>query len=149
MLIVPTVGVVTASLTLFGCFVLIRRRHSARKPEREHEEVHDPFEQGGVGERRVAARRKGNHVGILVTDPEAQGEPVFGWVVDRSLTGLCLMLSEEVAPETILSVKPRQHPPATPWVKVRVRNCKRDPDGFEIGCEFERVPAWGVLLLFG
>jgi hypothetical protein len=148
-LIVPTVGVVTTSLTLLSCFLLVRYCRPARKPEGEQAERHDPFEQGAVGERRVAARRKGNHVEVLVTDAEIQGEPVLGWVVDRSLGGLCLLLSEELSEGTIVSVKPRQHPPGTPWVKVQVRKCKRDADGFEIGCQFERVPPWGVLLLFG
>jgi PilZ domain len=144
---VSAVGVVTAWLTLFGFFMLVR--HQRRKPEEKPAENHDPFEQGSVGESRRAVRRKGNHVEILVTDAEVRGEPVLGWVVDRSQTGLCLILSEELTEGTILSIKPRQHPPATPWVKVRVRNCKRDAAGFFIGCEFERIPPWGVMLLFG
>jgi hypothetical protein len=147
--IVLAVGIVTAWITLFSCFMLVRHRRLARMQDGEQAELHDPFDQGSVGERRVAARRKGNPVEILVTDAETQGEPVLGWVVDRSLSGLSLMLSEELAEGTILSVKPRQHPPATPWVKVQVRNCTRDSAGFVIGCEFERVPPWGVLLLFG
>jgi hypothetical protein len=146
-LIVATVGVVAAWLTLFGWLMLVRRRR--REVAREQAEVYDPFEQGSVGEARRAARRKGNNVEILVTDAEARGEPVLGWVVNRSQIGLCLMLSEELTQGTILSVKPRQHPPATPWVRVQVRNCKRDSAGFMIGCEFESVPPWGVMLLFG
>jgi hypothetical protein len=146
-LIVLTVGIVTAWLTLFGWLMLVRRR--GREAAREQAEVYDPFEQGSVGESRRAARRKGNNVEILVTDAEARGEPVLGWVVNRSQIGLCLMLSEELAQGTILSVKPRHHPPTTPWIRVRVRNCKRESAGFLIGCEFESMPPWGVMLLFG
>ncbi len=147
--IVPAVGVAIASCTLVSCFLLVRHRRPGRKSEVEQAQWHDPFDQGSVGERRVAARRKGNHVHILVTDAEARGEPILVWVIDRSLGGLCLMLSEELSAGTILSIKPRQHPPGTPWVKVQVRTCKRDSDRFELGCQFVRVPPWGVLLLFG
>lgn len=146
---IPAVGLFAAWLTLFaGRFVLSRWR-AARAERTPPGPAHDPFDHGSATERRDALRRKDNHVEVLVSDAEAQQEPVRAWVIDRSTGGLCLLLHEEVAPGTVLSVMPRQSPPGTPWVRAEVRSCRKDKAGYEVGCQFVRTPPWGVLLLFG
>jgi hypothetical protein len=148
--VIPAVGLTASLMTLFvGRFVLARWRSRVRPGAGSAGPVHDPFDYGSATERRTAARRGGNPIEALITDAEATAEPVRGWVTDRSMGGLCLLLSEEVGPGTILSVKPRNSPPATPWVQVEVRSCKKDRSGYEVGCMFVRTPPWAVLLLFG
>jgi hypothetical protein len=152
--VIPAAGLAASLLALCaGRFVLSRRRRSASAKAREQgaagDNAHDPFEQGSVSEKRAAYRRKGNPTEVLVSDAEATLEPVRGWVLDRSVGGLCLLLHEEVAAGTVLSVRPRQAPPGTPWVCVEVRNCKQDRTGYEVRCEFVRTPPFSVQLLFG
>jgi PilZ domain len=145
---IPAAGLLAALLSLFvGRFLLARSR--TRQKQAAHGPAHDPFDHGSVTERRGTPRRKGNAVEVLITDAEAAGEPVRAWVVDRSMGGLCLHLNDELAPGTVLSLKPRNGPPATPWVQVEVRSCKKDRSGYETGCQFVRTPPWAVLLLFG
>jgi hypothetical protein len=109
----------------------------------------DPFLHGGAGDQRVTVRRKGNPVEILVSDAAAAVEPYRGLVVDRSMGGLCLSLPSEVDVGTVLSVRLRQGPESTPWVKVQVTHCNADRGGYSVGCRFLRTPTWNVLLLFG
>ncbi len=145
---VPVIGVLTAGLTLFaGRAVLRRLRPAASRTALLAE--HDPFLQGSTSERRVASRRKGNHVEILVTDAAAVAEPTRGWVVDRSMSGLCLLLNQAVAEGGVISIRPRQGPAGTPWVRVDVRTCSESKGVYEIGCQFQRTPPWSVMLLFG
>ncbi len=149
----PAAGLLATLLTLFaGRFVLSRLR-AAIAPKAEEDEargpVHDPFDHGSATERRGTVRRTGNPIEVLVSDAEAALEPVRGWVIDRSMGGLCVLVQEEVAAGTVLSIKPRKGPPGTPWVQVEVRSCKQDQAGYEIGCQFVRTPPWAVMLLFG
>jgi hypothetical protein len=146
--VIPAAGFVAALLSLFVGRLLLSRSRTRQRSEAEAP-PYDPFDYGSATERREAPRRKGNPIEVLVTDPEVAGEPVRGWVVDRSMGGLCLMLNDEIAPGTVLNIMPRNGPPATPWVEVEVRTCKKDRTGYEAGCQFVRTPPWAVLLLFG
>jgi hypothetical protein len=145
---IPAAGMLAALLSLVVGRLIFSRSRS-RGEAAADKPTHDPFDQGSVTERRGSARRKGNVVEVLVTGSDTEEEPARGWVVDRSMGGLCLTLNEEVAPGTVLNLKPRNGPPATPWVEVEVRSCKKDRSGYEVGCQFIRTPPWAVLLLFG
>lgn len=153
--VVPLIGLLAAGLTLVAGRVFLRRRLVVPPPSAPAPIAPapvadiDPFLQGGSGERRLAARRKGNHVEVLVTDADAVTEPVRGWVIDRSLGGLCVELARPVRVGEVLSLKPRQAPPGTPWVRVEVRSCNSSRGYFEVGVQFQRTPPWAVLLLFG
>jgi hypothetical protein len=150
---IPAAGLFAALLALLtGRFVLAHWRARVRpvaEASVDDGPIHDPFEHGSVTERRGTRRRQGNPIEVLIGGPDSDREPVRGWVVDRSMGGLCLLLHEEATPGTVLSLKPRNGPPATPWVQVQVRSCKRDRSGYEAGCQFVRTPPWAVLLLFG
>jgi hypothetical protein len=144
---VPAAGLVVALLALFaGRFVLVRFRARTAPAE---DPAYDPFERGSITERRAVARRKGMPVEVLISDAEVTREPTRGWVTDRSMGGLCLVLDEETPEGTVLSLKPQQGPPGTPWVRAEVRTCKKERSGYTIGCRFVRTPPWAVLLLFG
>jgi hypothetical protein len=149
-LAIPVAGLSAALLTLVaGRWALSRRRAARAAPAAAAAPVHDPFEHGSVTEQRGSVRRKGNPIEVLISDAEAEQEPLRGWVIDRSTNGLCLLLHEEIAAGTVLSVKPRQAPPGMPWVRAEVRSCKRDRTGYQAGCQFLSTPPWGILLLFG
>jgi hypothetical protein len=120
------------------------------EPHRDVRE--DPYAnppQAGSMDRRQALRRGGNPVPILITDSEAEAKPVRAYVLDRSTGGLCLSVPEAIEAGTVLSVRAVNAPPATPWVKLEVRNCRPVGNEFELGCKFLSTPPWNILLLFG
>lgn len=109
----------------------------------------DPFLFGSRQERRGSTRRAGTPVSVLIADPSRTAQPYEGYVVDRSVGGLGLEVSTEVAAGTVLSLRPSQAAPMIPWVQVQVRYCKKTRDAWRLGCRFIRVPPSSVLWQFG
>jgi hypothetical protein len=152
-------GCCTALLAvMFSRLVQVRRRgdppvpvaeRPKHKPVERQPNRHDPFDYGSITDKRRAPRRNGSAIAILITDADAIREPTRGHVLDRSMGGLRLVSQNEVAAGTVICLKPVKGPPATPWVQVEVRSCKKDEAGYEICCQFLRTPPWAVLLLFG
>jgi hypothetical protein len=152
--IAPAVGVGCALVAiLLGRWLLgDRRREAVRRPPmpRAHgPAAPDPFIHGSAGERRASLRRGGNPVAVLISDAETKMAPFQGWVLDRSMGGLCLSVDQEVSQGTVLSVRAANAPANVAWVQVEVKNCRQEGDAWELGCQFLRTPTWGVLLLFG
>jgi hypothetical protein len=156
--VVPVIGVVATGLAFAVGVAVLQRRpgRAARPPAGAQPESAagpqadpDPFLQGSRSERRFAARRGGSLVAVSVTDADGQGPPVDGWVSDRSVGGLCLLLDAPVGVGTRLNVRPRKGSAAVPWTQVEVKSCRQEAQGWEIGCQFTRTPPWSVLLLFG
>jgi hypothetical protein len=112
----------------------------------------DPFTKGSTSEQRKAHRRKGNPIEVMITPKDEPSFTARGYVLDRSISGLRLMLAHEVAPGSVLSVRPANVSPMIPWVEIEVRNCApstTQPGEFDIGCKFVKAPPYPVLLLFG
>ncbi len=152
--IAPAVGVACALLAiLLGRWLLRERpRQSVRRPplpRPANVPQLDPFIHGSAGERRASLRRGGNPVAVLISDAETKTPPFHGWVLDRSMGGLCLSVDQEVPQSTVLSVRAANAPANVAWVQVEVKNCRQEGDAWELGCQFLRTPTWGVLLLFG
>lgn len=152
----PAIGLASAGLTLYLGRLLIRprgrgaaRSTAAAGTAEKAEQPFDPFVHGSANEKRTAHRRRGNPVQILITDAEATRTPELGWVVDRSVGGLCLSVSEEVKPGTVLSVRACHAPETIGWSQIDVRSCRPEGSTWELGCQFVRTPSWNVLLLFG
>jgi len=137
--------------------ILLSRHHGPRQPPRRpeplppppREEVEDPFVHGSRTERREAVRRQGNAVAVLVSDADGNADPHHGLVVDRSLSGLRLVIGQPVEVDAVLSVRPAQEAVLTPWVQVHVKSCRRADVGWEVGCQFIRVPPSSLLWSFG
>jgi hypothetical protein len=155
---VPVIGLVATGLAFAVGFAVLQRRTGRAvrppagvqpEPAAGTETNPDPFLQGSRSERRAANRRGGSLVAVSVTDADAKGPPVDGWVSDRSVGGLCLLLEAPVGVGTLLNVRPRQSSAVVPWTQVEVKSCRQEPEGWEIGCQFLRTPPWSVLLLFG
>jgi hypothetical protein len=141
-----------AALVLGNRALAKRRRAKPPPPPAEKptpEGQHDPFVQGSACERRSALRRSGRTVRVLLSDGDYRDEPFEGWVIDRSVGGLCLCANEVVQPGVRLKVMPENAPPETPWVEVEVRSVREEDGQQEIGCKFVKTPPWGILLLFG
>jgi hypothetical protein len=148
---IPVIGVLAASLAfLVGRRWLGGRPSAAVKaPPRESATVLTTVTpKKADADRRSAPRRKGNRVEVHLTD-DSKRPPVLGWVVDRSMGGLCLIVEEPLSEGTVLNVRPRQAPQTTPWLPIEIRACRPDGCNWEVGCRFLKPPQWNDLLLFG
>ena len=76
---------------------------------------------GSVTERRSSVRRMGKTIKVLVSNANAQSEPMQGWVCDRSMGGLCLAVPRAVDINMIVSVRTTDADPSTPWIQVEVK----------------------------
>jgi hypothetical protein len=108
----------------------------------------DVFLHGSMSERRGTPRRKGNSVEVLLTEHPDE-PPVHGWVLDRSLGGLCVLVEHPLEKQVPMFVRPRQCPATTPWTNVGVLSCRAEQEGWKVHCRFDRTPDYNVLLLFG
>jgi len=152
---IPVIGLLVTSLAF-----LIGRRwlvaHPASALEKPIEEPVIPLltmtaaqKKQSQPDRRSAPRRKaGNRVEVYLTD-ESKGEPVLGWVVDRSMGGLCLNVETQLSEGTTLYIRPRKAQKTAPWLAIEIRSCRPDGPVWEVGCRFLKPPQWNDLLLFG
>jgi hypothetical protein len=157
-LAIALIGVVAAGLTLWLGSVLAGRwrgrffdPHGKGAAAPRGNVAHpDPFVYGSATEKRTALRRRGNSIKVLISDLDAQARPTEGWILDRSVGGLCLQVEgAEVPVGTILSVLASNAPAGTPWTQVEVRSSRQEGNSWELGCQFVKTPPWNVLLLFG
>jgi PilZ domain len=109
----------------------------------------DPFAFGATLEQRGAHRRKGNPIGVQITDADAKGEPFHGIVVNRSAGGLGLEVDRPVEVSTLISIRVVNAPVTVPWIQVQVRSCRPETKVWLLGCQFVKPPPWSIMLLFG
>jgi hypothetical protein len=109
----------------------------------------DPFLYGSASEQRQSARRKGRLIEVLISDEHAKALPWKGYVIDRSLGGLCLCCEKAVEAGSVLTVRVVNAPPMTPWLEVEVKSCRQDGCDWVVGCQFLRPPPTALRLLFG
>jgi hypothetical protein len=145
---IASVGLLFASLIVLVGLRLLRRTRPVRPVPKENPRKPDPFDHGSASEKRNALRRRGKATKVYISDVENPDELSQGWVVDRSLTGLRLLVSQAVAPNVVLKVHSVDAPQNAPWVHVNVVRCSPEDDHWELGCEFVRTPSWSVLLQF-
>ncbi|MFQ3649041.1 MAG: PilZ domain-containing protein [Gemmataceae bacterium] len=143
-LIVPVVGL----LVSVGAFWLGWRLLSPPRPGPPEVPNEREFLKGVTLERRATRRRKGNTVQVLLRYPDRE-ETLLAWVIDRSQGGLCLLVEQPVAVDTVLMVRPRNNDDPAAWVRVIVRSCRSAGIQHEIGVQFQQMPNWSLLLQFG
>jgi len=140
---------VGALCILMGRHLLVGRPKAPLLLKPKPKSFFDLFAQGSPSNLRKAARRGGNLVEVLYARPEGRSNPLKGWVMDRSVAGLCLWLGEDFPEGTILAVLPVSASSVTPWTDVEVCNCRPGQDGFEVGCKFVKTPPSLILMQFG
>jgi len=108
------------------------------------------LQQGRLRERRAAGRRPGNPVRVTVmrvTEPATElGE---GLVVDRSLSGVGLLVGHDVAVGTLLDIRPIDAVDNPPWARLEVMSASKEGDSWRLGCLFAKLPAWKTLRQLG
>ena len=109
----------------------------------------DPFLFGSHLEKRTSLRRSGNPVPVIIIDPTMPEERFEGWVMDRSIGGLCVSSPRVFPVDSYLSIRATNAPDAVPSVRVKVRHHRKHDGRFAVGCQYTESYPWSVLLLFG
>jgi hypothetical protein len=143
-------GIMSAGLVAVVSVLIRRKRNTCPLPplEKDNTPKPDPFDYGSASERRAAVRRGGKPTKVYISYADSPDELFLGWVVDRSMTGLGLLVSQEVEEESLLMVRTVHAPKESPWVQVTVMRCTPHEENWELGCQFVRTPPYSVLLLF-
>lgn len=149
---IPVIGLLVASLAfLMGRRWMVPRPAPESEPQAE-DAVNQYLASRGKKsdpERRACPRRKaGNRVEVFLADESKQPQ-LFGWVIDRSMGGLCLNVEKPLSQGTILNVRPRNAPQTMPWIPIEIRSCRPEGNEWEIGCRFLNPPPWNELMIFG
>lgn len=101
------------------------------------------------GNRRDSPRREGNLTEVFLLQEGSSGQPLRGWIFDRSAGGLGITVPQDIPIGSRFRVLPAKAPRNTPWMAVEIRNCRLGDEGWEIGCQFLATPPKAVLALFG
>lgn len=141
------IGVATACVAFAAGLTTLRKRKP--KAPKLAASIEDPLASQGTNERRVAARRGGHPVTVDLHDPDEAQPMQHGWVMDRSVSGLCLMVPNALPIGSFWKVRPSNAPQTTPPVRVEVINCAADGAEWKLGCRFEKTPNYAILLMFG
>lgn len=144
--IIPAMGMVGCGLVyLVGRLFFSPRPEPAADP---NQPIDPAFLEGVARDRRVSPRRKGNAVEVVLCMGNEQ-EDIQGWVTDRSIGGLGVLVDGPLPKGAVLKIRPKAAGESTPWTEVTVRSCRRDGLQYEIGFQFHRTPNWSLLLQFG
>ncbi len=130
---VPVAGFICTGLVLMGGrWLLARRRQPVAAPESLN-----PYSALSSPKRRQTPRGRGAPSRILILDKNGPKEPFSGWVINRSIGGLCVTLVQPLEEGSILSVRPAKDPLDDVWFDVLVKYCRATDTGWEMGCEFQ------------
>jgi hypothetical protein len=140
------IGIATACAAFaVGVTTLRKRPLQAPKPAAPP----DAVPAGGTNERRAALRRGGHPVTVDLHDPDELLPSQTGWVLDRSVSGLCLTVPNALPIGSFWKVRPCNAPQTTPPVRVVIKTCVSDGAEWKLGCSFEKTPNYAILLMFG
>jgi len=153
-LVAPLTGIVSAVMALFMGLAWMSSRHRTKPSlaipdEKPGQANPDPFVHGSSNEKRTALRRAGRPTKVTLSPDDDKSTQSPGWVLDRSVGGLCLFVYVPYPENTVLKLRADHAPAEVPWIKVEVKRCRTSRDGYELGIQFLTTPTWNVLLLFG
>jgi hypothetical protein len=96
-------------------------------------------------DRRVSARHESRQAKMLMTvsgDLEAVHEAT---VLNHSLGGLCLWVSNPLQIGQGADIRPANEHDKHPWIRVKIKNCRMHRGGWALGCQFADEQAAQVL----
>ena len=100
----------SATLTSAACADPVAERPEAKRVRQPQQSGHpaevDPFTAGSPSERRRTPRRGGDSVAVSIHRAGSSDRPIEGWVVNRSLGGLCVCSPKSFADDSILKIRP-------------------------------------------
>lgn len=141
---VPVAGLICTGLVLMGGRWLLARRH----PHPEPEEPLNPYQALSTPKRRQTPRGRGVPSRILILDEKGPKEPFSGWVINRSIGGLCVSVVQPIEEGALLKVRPAKDNMDDVWYEVLVKYCRSTDTGWEMGCEFQGRGGSNTMLKF-
>ena len=141
------VGLAAVGLIVLAVGIAYRRRKARERAAAE--DLGARYRGDLIREKRQAFRRVGREWTVLLRDPAAGGDPWPGRVVDRSVGGLGLVVSQPAVIGTLLAVRAADASPTVPWTEVEVRSCQQQGGEWRLGCQFLRSPDSNTLMTFG
>ena len=147
----PVWAIPLAGIVFFLVAVLVGWRWLSARPVEQGEAGDEVqlkgFLDGVTQDRRKVPRRRGNLIDVqLCRGDEA---PIRGYVLDRSQGGLRVLLDQAVAEGKGWKIRPTTSDQTTPWTEVTIRSCRRQGAQYAVGCQFDQMPNWGLMLQFG
>ena len=85
---------------------------------------------------------------IMILDGKGPNEPFSGWVINRSIGGLCVSVVQPIAEGAVLKVRPAKDMMDDVWCEVLVKYCRATDTGWEMGCEFQGRGGSNTMLKF-
>ena len=143
--LILVIGVATACLAFAVGMTTLRNAN----PKRRSRSPRQTRARRRHNERRAALRRGGHPVTVDIHDPDELQPSQQGWVLDRSVSGLCLMVPNALPVGSFWKVRPCNAPQTMPPVRVEIKSCVPDGAEWKLGCCFEKTPNYAILLMFG
>jgi hypothetical protein len=142
---VPVAGVICTGLVLMGGRWLMGRR----QPETpQTQDPLNPYQSVATPKRRQTPRGRGAPTRILILDKNGPKEPFSGYVINRSIGGLCVSLVQPLEEGSVVSVRPAKEAFDDTWYEVEVKYCRATDTGWEMGCEFLSRASSNTMLKF-
>lgn len=86
---------------------------------------------------RSSPRRRNTPMLVLIATTDPNAPVTEGWLLDRSLGGLGIIVEQSMDEGTLLRIRPADALPSFRWVRVQVRNCVAVGKRWKVGCRFE------------
>ena len=99
-------------------------------------------------ERRRGRRFWGNPIEVRIM-AHFRPEPVRGAVVNRSTTGVALLVDDSYEAGTVIKLRAVLAPKDVDWIDVEIKNCRRAGRNWVIGCQFPDPPPWKAIAWLG
>jgi hypothetical protein len=101
----------------------------------------------GEQEKRRSPRRGASLTVVQITRPGSWSRPVEGWVVNKSLGGMCLCSPRRFDAQTLLEVRPKRSPNPKSKVELRVLETREQGGRYMLHCQFVSHPPTDVFQL--
>lgn len=94
-------------------------------------------------------RRGGKPISILISENSLGGEgnPITGWVIERTANTLRLLVDEQLIVGSVYSIRPAKDHPNAQWVQISVKSCVQERSSFAVLAQFVERPPWTALAL--
>jgi hypothetical protein len=98
---------------------------------------------------KTCLRRRCVPIAVVLSDDPEGAKLTYGWVLDRSLGGLCVSADARRTEGTSLFIRATNATETSPWAEVLVKGCRRDGRRWDLDCTFAEAPLHNLLFLFG
>lgn len=118
-------------------------------PAAEMTEDEQPEVVENVPDRKNSFHRSGNPIPVLIAATAEDDEALSGWVVERSMGGMTLLLDQELPLGTQVRVRnARKTCTRSAWNVVTVKKVEGVGSSFKLICRFTQQPSWEAIQQF-